>query len=157
MPAPIITTAAFVWPLLPTGTFGHGFEPPIVASFSRRQTHPKKIQLKLKRYEYGKQCALAGTKPKKKREEKKRSRYASHMHPMLQGGTCAARGYLTHGQQAFTGPCHRLLLLRKTPTSILNRVIGFRRASILIASPVRPLGAKTIAARHPLWYPLCIC
>ena len=70
MPAPIITTAAFVWSLFPTGTSGHGFELPMFASFSGRQAHSKKIQLKLKRYEYGKQCALAGTKAKKEKKRK---------------------------------------------------------------------------------------
>jgi len=152
MPAPIITTAAFVWSLLPTGTSGHGFELPMVASFSGRQTHSKN-PMKLKRYEYGKQCALAGTKAKKERKEKKGSRYVSHMHPMLQGGYMCSKTLFNSRTTGLYWSVPRLLLLRKTLSSILNRVIGFRRARVLMASPTGPLRRKPLQHDTLLWYP----
>ena len=47
------------------------------------------------------------------------------------GGTCAVRHYLTHGQQAFTGPCHscccceRPSLFHSKPSDRLPKSKGF--------------------------------
>lgn len=38
IPAPMMTTAAEVWVLLPTGTSGHGFEPPMSSIDTLRQS-----------------------------------------------------------------------------------------------------------------------
>jgi len=145
MPAPIITTAAFVWSLLPTGTSGHGFELPMVASKTLKK-NPIEVEevrirqaMRTRRYQSQK-------RKEKKRKEKKGSRYVSHMHPMLQGGYMCSKTLFNSRTTGLYRSVPLLLLLRKTPLFHSKPSDRLPKSKGFDGESHRAVRAKTIAA-----------